>query len=280
MSLVLIAHDAHPRYRLIVAANRDEYHRRDTAPAAWGQGGGYVLCGQDHEAGGTWLGMSRGGRVAAITSYRDPKRLREGLRSRGLIVSEFLADDTRSMDTLHALSERPRDYNPFSTLMYDGSILGWCSNRVRGARALGVGIYGLSNHLLDTPWRKVTSGKEELESLLGDATIRARDLLALLDERTPAPDAALPSTGVGVDCERWLSPRFVVGETFGTRASTALLISHEGEVEFVERSFDAQGVEIGTARFTFCIEGHGAGTHAPERARNAPATSDGAHAYR
>lgn len=266
VSLVLVAHEAHPQYRLIVAANRDEYHHRETLPAAWWEDTPEVFGGRDLEAGGTWLGISRQGHFATITGYRDVKAHRAGLRSRGLIVSDFLAGDAGSMSTLHTLSERPRDHNPFSVLMHDGSALGWCSNRIRGARKLEPGIYGLSNHLLDTPWPKVGSGKSELASLVDSGPVRARNLLAVLDERTEAADKALPHTGVGVDCERWLSPRFVVGRSFGTRSSTLVLVSRDGEVEFVERTFDASGVETATARFTFSIDtGPGRVPPAPER---------------
>jgi uncharacterized protein with NRDE domain len=254
VSLVLLAHEVHPRYRLVVAANRDEYHRRETEPAAWWRDAPAVLAGRDLEEGGTWLGITRAGRFAAVTAYRDPKRLRRGLRSRGLIVSDFLEGESGSLETLRALSERPRDHNPFSVLMHDGDALGWGSNRVRGARNLEPGIYGLSNHLLDTPWHKVASGKRELESVLGTDPVRAGDLLALLDSRIPAADRMLPHTGVGADCERWLSPRFVVGQSFGTRAASVLLVSREGTVEFVERRFDVSGVESATARFTFSVE--------------------------
>ena len=255
MSLVLIAYDIHPRYRLIAASNRDEFHHRDTLPAQWWDDAPDVLAGRDLEAGGTWFGIRRDGRFAAITGYRDPKTQREASRSRGLIVSDFLLGESGSIDSLRPLAVRSRDHNPFSVLMDDGQTLGWCSNRVRGARMLSPGIYGLSNHLLNTPWHKVATGKSALESLLSDNSIRARDLLVLLDARGEASDDSLPNTGVGAQCERWLSPRFVVGQTFGTRSSTVLLVSRDGDVEFVERCFDRLGVELATTRFTFKING-------------------------
>ena len=254
MSLILIAFNAHSRLRLVVAANRDEFHRRDTAQACWWPDAPDVLAGRDYEEGGTWLGVTRRGRVAAIAGYRDPKRQRAGLRSRGLLVSDCLAGEAGTMDALRGLVARPRLHNPFSALMYDGAELGWCSNRVLGAHRLKPGIYGLSNHLLDTPWHKVASGKAELASLIDADTVGARHLLALLSDRTPGPADCLPRTGVGDDCEHWLSPRFVVGQTFGTRCSTVVLMTHDGEVEFVERSFDVAGSEIATVRFTFTVE--------------------------
>jgi uncharacterized protein with NRDE domain len=254
MSLILVAYEAHPRYRLVVAANRDEFHRRDTALAAWWPDAPGILAGRDYEEGGTWLGITRQGRFAAVSDYRDPKRLRAGLRSRGLIVSDFLEDDAAAMETLRGLAERPRRYNPFAVLMDDGCELGWCSNRVRGAHRLTPGIYGLSNHLLDTPWYKVASGKAELAALIEADAVNPRHLLAVLASCTPGPQRSLPHTGVGEDCERWLSPRFVLGNTFGTRSSTVLLVTRDGEVELVERSFDAGGCEIATSRFTFDIE--------------------------
>ncbi len=254
MSLVLVAHDAHPRYSLIVAANRDDYHRRDLLPAAWWEDAPQIYASRDPETGGAWLGITRDGRFAAITQYRDPKKERDDLPSRELIVSEFLTDSSGSVETLRSLSARPREDNPFTVLMHDGTALGWCSSRVRGARRLDPGVYGLSNHLLGTPWHKVTSGTRELETLLKSDAVSARELLALLDERSEGPPETLPRTGVGEDRERWLSPRFVVGYFYGTRTSTALLVSRDGEVEIVERNFDPQGVEIATVRSTFSLE--------------------------
>ena len=254
MSLVLVAHDAHPRYSLIVAANREEFHRRDLLPAAWWEDAPDVYASLDPETGGAWLGVTREGRFAAITQYRDPKKARPDLPSRELIVSEFLTSGAGSLETLRTLSARPRDDNPFTVLMHDGAVLGWCSNRVRGARRLEAGVYGLSNHLLGTPWHKVKTGTRDLKALLDSDTVGARDLLSLLDERSEGPPESLPQTGIGEERERWLSPRFVVGHSYGTRSSTAILVSRDGEVEVVERNFDHNGVAIATERVTFPLE--------------------------
>ena len=254
MSLVLVAHDAHPRYSLIVAANRDDFHRRELLPAAWWDDAPQVLASRDPETGGAWLGITREGRFAAITQYRDPKKERDDLPSPELIVSDYLTGTASGMETLRTLSARPRQDNPFTILVHDGTVLAWGSSRVRGARRLEPGVYGLSNHLLGTPWHKVKSGTSELRALLDADAVSARDLLALLDERSEGPPETLPRTGVGEERERWLSPRFVVGYFYGTRTSTVLLVSRAGEVEVVERNFDPQGVEIATERSTFSIE--------------------------
>ena len=258
MCLIYIAWRHHARYRLVVAANRDEYHARPALPAhRWKDAPG-VLAGRDLEAGGTWLGVGAGGRFAAITNYRDPftDRLPDA-PSRGALVGDFIAGDERAEMYLHRVMEKGHRYNGFSLLAMDGDTLAFASNRSReGVVRLGPGVYGLSNHLLDTPWPKVTGGKVALERLLAGPEVRVSDLLALLaagDSRhDESPEA---DTGSGPGRMQWRASRFIIGPDYGTRASAVILLDAGGAGIFVERSFDSGGTAAGDAAFELGVEG-------------------------
>jgi uncharacterized protein with NRDE domain len=242
MCLVLFAHDVHPRYRLVLAANRDEFHDRPTAGVhAWADAP-EILAGRDLRSGGTWLGVTRGGRWAAVTNFRDPSRADPGPRSRGALVADFL----RGTDapTTHALALRSTqdEYAGFNLLLGEGDEVVWLSNRAgpdSEPRPLPPGIYGLSNHLLDTPWPKVVRGRDAIRRVLADGSRSTREsLLDLLLDRATAADHDLPATGVGLDLERALSASFISTPGYGTRSSSALLIGRAGEISFSERRFD------------------------------------------
>ncbi len=253
MCLIYIAHRVDPRYRLVVAANRDEYHARPTAPAGWWDGAPDLLAGRDLEAGGTWMGITRSGRFAAITNYRDPARHRADARSRGQLVRGFLESRSPALAWLQAMAGDGAAYNGFSLLVHDGATLAFHSNRGAAPQLVQPGVHGLSNHLLDEPWPKVEEGKLDLLALLSKGAPTPEKLLALLDRRVPAADGSLPDTGVGVERERTLSPRFIQGSVYGTRSSTVILVSTEGGVLFRERSFDARGEARGDQVHSFDI---------------------------
>src|SRR5215475_6665728 len=248
MCLILFAYRAHPAYRLVVAANRDEWFQRPTAPAAFWADAPDILAGRDLEQGGTWLGVTRHGRFAAITNFRDPGNHRADAPSRGGLVSAFLRAEIAPAAYLEQLRPDASAYNGFSLLVGDRTSLGYLSNREGRIRDLEPGIYGLSNDLLDVQWPKVQLGKQRLAAWLDDDR-RPEALLALLDDTRAAPDAALPRTGVSLEWERRLSSLRIVGEGYGTRSSTALVIGSAGEIRFVERSFGEDGVESGVAQF-------------------------------
>jgi len=254
MCLIYVAWRIAPAYRLVVAANRDEYHARPAAPAGWWDDDADILAGRDLEAGGTWLGISRGGRLAALTNYRDPARRRTQARSRGMLVSGFLRSRAPALDYLQAVAADGERYNGFTLLAFDGDVLAWYSNRGGAPAAVAPGVHGLSNHLLDTPWPKVEEGKLDLLALLARRPPTPGDLLGLLDRREAAGDDRLPDTGVGVERERWLSPRFILGDDYGTRCSTVVMMSGDGDVVFRERSFDAAGEARGDEVHGFRIE--------------------------
>lgn len=250
MCLILVAHRAHPAYRLVVAANRDEWFARPTAPAGFWSEAPDVFAGRDLEAHGTWLGITRSGRFAAVTNFRDPASHREGAPSRGGLVRAFLTSTVTPAAYVGALQADAARYNGFSLLVGDAASLLYFSNRAGEARALAPGIYGLANDLLDVPWPKVRTGKARLAAQL-NGSVSAERLLELLDDTQAAPDDALPDTGVGLERERQLSPLRIRAGAYGTRASTVLLLSADGEASIVERSFSATGEASGTVRGRF-----------------------------
>jgi uncharacterized protein with NRDE domain len=252
MCLILFAHRAHPDYRLVVAANRDEWFRRPTAPAGFWADAPGLLAGRDLEQQGTWLGVTTTGRFAAVTNFRDPGSHRPGAPSRGRLVSDFLRGTATPLAYLEDLQSAAAAYNGFSLLVGDAGSLGCFSNRDGEVRELGPGVYGLSNGLLDEPWPKVRLGKARLARRLDDG-LDADALLALLDDDGIAPDHELPRTGVGVEWERRLSSLRVRADGYGTRSSTALLIGAGGGVTFAERSFDAAGREQSLVRERFAV---------------------------
>jgi uncharacterized protein with NRDE domain len=237
MCLVLLAWDAHPRYRLIVGANRDEFYARPTAPADWWPDAPQVLAGRDLREGGTWMGVTRDGRFSAVTNVREPQMYRVGAPSRGHLVGNFLVSRAPAMGYVAGLMPVAPAYNGFNLLLFDGRTLAWFSNRNHGARTLPPGVYGLSNASLDTPWRKVVTGKDDLRRAMEgrDDDVEAR-LFESLARRDPAPDVDLPATGVGEERERALSSAFIATAEYGTRCSTVLTIARDGEVRLTERT--------------------------------------------
>jgi uncharacterized protein with NRDE domain len=254
--LILFANEANSRYRLVLAANRDEFYSRPTAPAAFWEEAPDVLAGKDLKSGGSWLGVSRSGEVAAVTNFREPGRAREDAPSRGDLVSGFLTSG-ESPDVFAAkLRTRAQNYNGFNLLLDSTEGLWWYSNRDdEQPRRIIPGLHGLSNHLLDTPWPKVERGKRALEDLIvGEKEITPERLFPILEDRSPAADDELPETGVELELERVLSAPFIRTKDYGTRSSTVLLIEHTGSVTFVERSFDPRDESQKETRYEFRIE--------------------------
>lgn len=235
-----------------MAANRDEFHGRPTAPAAFWEDEPEVLAGRDLQGGGTWMGVARGGRFAAVTNFRGGKAHRPTAPSRGHLVTGFLSGTATPFDYASELTARADAYNGFSLLAGAGTELCFFSNQDGAPRTLEPGVYGLSNDFLDTPWPKVRIGRARLQALLHGDLITPDSLLEMMHDTTPASDAHLPETGIGKDRERLLSSLFINGADYGTRSSTALLIDGEGaRGVFVERSFDENGSETGTVCYQF-----------------------------
>jgi len=237
--LILLAIDAHPRYPLVVAANRDEFYDRPTRQAEFWDDAPDVLAGRDLREGGTWMGVTRGGRFCALTNVRNPADHRPGAPSRGRLVSEYLKGREGPVDYLASVMRDGVAYNGFNLLVGRGDEVYWFSNRDGKPLRLESGVHGLSNGLLNTAWSKVVHGKAGLEGLLSsEPGPSVAGLLDLLADRNPAADDGLPRTGVSMEWERLLSPIFISSPTYGTRSSTVLLLEREGRMVFVERTHD------------------------------------------
>jgi uncharacterized protein with NRDE domain len=255
MCLLLMALNRHSAYPLILLANRDEYYERPSASARFWKEAPAVLAGKDLRAGGTWLGISRDGRIAAVTNYRDPSSMKADAPSRGRLVSGFLLGHREPLDYLDSLGKGAGRYNGFNLIVGEKGRLYWHSNRGQEAQLLKPGMYGLSNHLLDTPWPKVARGKNALARLLSlKADPSLEELFGILADRTIADDASLPHTGVDLEWERILSPIFIASPVYGTRSSTVLLIDAGNRVTFVEKTFNGDLDYPATARHEFVIE--------------------------
>lgn len=244
MCLLLLAYQAHARYPLIVAANRDEFLARPTAPAQLWEDESGVLAGRDLVGGGTWLGIGPGGRFAALTNYRDPARLRPEAPSRGALVTGFLTGKTSEAEYVSRVRRKADRYNGFNLVMRTTSTLGCYSNVDDRLRPMEPGVHGLSNHLLNIPWPKVKKGRRGMTRLLemeGDQLID--ELFVLLRDETRPPDSDLPSTGVALPLEQGLSPMFIRLPGYGTRSSTVVLIDRNAQVILVERSYGDDGRE-------------------------------------
>jgi uncharacterized protein with NRDE domain len=250
MCLILLAWQAHPDYPLAVAANRDEFFRRPSAPAAFWAESPQVLAGRDIEAGGTWLGVSRQGRFAALTNYREGGRQLTDAPSRGALTADFLSGNEDAASYLDRLAARGADYNGFNLFVGDGQRLGYYANRGEAPRWLKPGIYGLSNHLLDTPWPKLATAKAAFARALDDLPAQTA-FFDLLADQEIVPDVHLPETGVPLAWERILSAIFVSSPDYGTRASTLLTMHKDGLVTLTERSFGAGAAPLGEVRESF-----------------------------
>ncbi len=258
MCLVALAWDARPDLLLAVAANRDEFHDRPSAPAGWWKDAPGVLAGRDLRGGGTWMGVTRRGRFAALTNFRDPSAVRPQAPSRGALVARFLAGDASPAEHLERVAEEAAIYSPFNLLAGDLAGLMLFESRAGKVSRVAPGVHGLSNDLMDTPWPKVRRATRGLERLLdGEGSVAPEALMSLLADRTPAPDEELPRTGVGIAWERLLSPAFIVSPRYGTRSSTVLLVSRDGRVALAERTFDAAGAETSNVAYGFAVEGAG-----------------------
>jgi len=254
MCLILLAQEIHPRYRLVLAANRDEFYDRPSEQAHfWGDAPG-LLAGRDGREGGTWMGVTGTGRFAALTNYRDPAAHRPDAPSRGGLVQRYLRGSLSPEVYLRRVLREEAAYNGFNLLAGDRSGICWASNRGGVLRWLDPGVHGISNRLLDTPWPKVVRGKRMLEETIsspeGPSVGR---LMELLEDRTVPPDCDLPETGMGLEWERVLSPIFIRSPTYGTRSSTVVLIDRAGRLTFVERTHDPWLQGDREVRFSFVV---------------------------
>lgn len=249
MCLLLLALDARPDLPLVLAANRDEFYDRPTAPSAWWPGSHGILAGRDLRQGGTWLGVTRRGRLAALTNIREPSRFDPAAPSRGLLVRGFLESGADAAGYLASLAGVP--CNGFNLVAYDGERAAVFSNRAEGVRPLGPGFHGFANGVLACNWPKVRRGIEGLRRALSEGERLEEALLELLADRTPAADEELPDTGVGLEAERLLSPLFTRTAVYGTRTSTVVAFRADGRVTWVELPYDREGRRGEAVRISF-----------------------------
>jgi len=252
MCLIVFAWDAHPDYRLVLAANRDELHRRPAKELHWWPDRTNVLAGRDLQAGGTWLAASRNGRFATVTNYREGQRKRAGLLSRGELVAGFVSDNRSPGDFLRSLDGDR--YAGFSLLVTDGKEL-WCgSNRGDSPTRLESGIYGLSNAALDTPWPKLIRSRSGLESLLGQDRVNESELFRLLSDRTPAAVDEIDPGELSYELARAVSAPFIVSADYGTRCTTTVLWSADDKLSLTERRFRPSGDADGETRISYAAD--------------------------
>lgn len=256
MCLIAFALDSHPRYSLVLMANRDEFRDRGTDRAAFWPDAPHLLAGRDQQAGGTWLGVTTGGKIAAITNYRDPRQQVSDPPSRGLLVADYLRDDGMIPSVLHGyLQHHGNRYDGFNLIYGTVRELHYFTNRGGSSGQVGSGIHGLSNHLLDTRWPKLLEAKARLKKILLQERPQLDELFLAMSDPTPFADELLPDTGIGPEFERFLSPIFINGERYATRSTSVLLVSRDGEVTFCEQSHDVAGTP--PTCFTFLIEACG-----------------------
>jgi uncharacterized protein with NRDE domain len=242
MCLILFAYKHHSRYPLIVAANRDEFYARPTESAGFWEDHPHILAGRDAKYGGTWMGITRNGRFAAVTNYRETDTKPEHALSRGIMVSDFLQGSTQPGHFLDNIMKQRDQYNGFNLILGDPGGLYYCSNRKNGPEEIEPGIHALSNHLLDTPWPKSVQGRQYFSAVVENNTVIDHDsLMDILLDRTIADDDQLPDTGFGKQWERVLSPVFITSQAYGTRNSSVILVDYQDHVTLAERSFDHSG---------------------------------------
>lgn len=242
MCLIIFAHQMATDYPLLVAANRDEFYARATRSAEFWQEHPTVLAGKDMELGGTWMGISRGGRFAAITNYRDPARTAPAPRSRGALPLNFLTGQEQPLTYLESLRACANDYAGFNLLVGDRQSLWYLTNSTQQPpQQLQPGIYGLSNAWLDTPWPKVTLGKAMLQQLLNNGDVSHQALAKLVADGQPADAGALRKLGQDSEMEQVLSAQFITTPQYGTRSTTTLWTTNAGTAHWREQSFEPGG---------------------------------------
>ena len=243
MCLILFAYKKHPSYKLILAANRDEFYARPTQAAAYWTEYPEILAGKDIEAGGTWMGINKvNGKICMLTNYRDPANIKASAPSRGLLVSNFLKEMADAPQYVGKLGSGT-EYNGFNMVLGDYENLWYYSNQFKGLKKLPAGVYGLSNHLLNTEWPKVIKGKQKLNAIMDTSSINYENLFEALYDNETALDHQLPDTGVGLEKERLLSPMFIKSPIYGSRCSTVLLIDNKNNFTFAERTYNTDTFE-------------------------------------
>lgn len=247
MCLIAFAYQSHPKYPLIIIANRDEFYERPTAPAHFWTEAPSILAGRDLRMNGSWMGVSKAGRFAAITNYRDPSQPESGTFSRGGIVQDFLNSTQSCTKFIEALRKNKDLYGGYNVLLYDGETMQHYNNVLDEHNSVTPGVHSVSNATFNTSWPKTVFAKEALRSIIQHDILAVTDLISLLANDQIVPDEALPTTGVGIHLERALSAAFVKLPNYGTRCSTALIFHENGTIELLERTYEQGNFSFDTA---------------------------------
>lgn len=251
MCLILLSYRNHPEYPLIIAANRDEFYDRLAIPAQFWEKSPDMLAGRDLKEGGTWLGITKRGRIAMITNYREPGSFNPNAPTRGGLVSDYLSGSEPALTYLEQLRSGAQTYNGYNLILGDDTGLYYSSNRTERVTQLSSGVYGLSNQLLNTPWPKVSKSKKAFVKALEGREVDEKEIFDILSDDTPALDEQLPDTGVGIELERMLSPVFIKSPKYGTRCSTVILMDKNSQVNFVEKTYEPVKEQWSEVRFNF-----------------------------
>ncbi len=252
MCLIAFALDHHPRYRLLLIANRDEFRDRGTSPAHFWSDAPDLLAGRDQLAGGTWLGITTEGKLAAITNYRDARHQMTDPPSRGFLVAEYLRDpEMKPADLTTFLLKNGAMYDGFNLLYGTVHELHYFTNRGGSSGPVVSGVHALSNHLLDTRWPKVLTAKERVDRILQQEEPAFEELFQAFTDPAPFAAELLPDTGIGPERERFLSPLFIDGDRYGTRTTTVIMVDSEGGITFLEQGHDSPGTPL--RKFNFFL---------------------------
>ena len=242
MCLITFAYKAHPKYRFILAANRDEFYSRPTTAVDWWKDHSEILGGRDLQALGTWMAMNKNGRFAAVTNFRDIKNINSNAQSRGDLPVNFLIGNKSPDEYASSIHRDGKKYNGFNLLVMSEEMT-HVSNYDESINSLEPGVYGLSNALLDTPWPKVVKSKEALKKLI-EKDFSTKDLIETMQDETTAADENLPETGLDYAREKALSAMCIRTPDYGTCCSTAITIDYDGNVDFMERVIQSETEKI------------------------------------
>ena len=246
MCLITFSYKTHPFYKLIVAANRDEFYERPTRPAQfWTQEQlPNILAGKDLKANGTWMGVSKNGKWGDLTNFRDPSNINEDAPTRGDLVLDFLKSDLNERAYLKEVKENRKKYNGFNLLIGSENSLYHFSNETNSVTEIEPGIHGVSNALLNTSWPKLDQAKKDLKNITLSENFSKEELFNILKNPEKAPDEKLPSTGIPYEWEKAISSIFIKTDNYGTLCSTILLVDYEGNAEFIERRYKTGSNEV------------------------------------
>lgn len=252
MCILFVALNAHPKYPLIICANRDEFHHRATAPADFWPPERNLLAGKDLQAGGSWFGVNRQGQVAGITNLRLANRQETAMRSRGELVLKAL--NPHSLICPNWLADHANDYRPFNLVFGQGTDL-YCFNSLsKDTIKLAPGFHAICNGALNDVWPKMAKGRLALEQLINHSpSLAMQDLLNIMKDESQPNDSELPDTGVGLEWERRLAAIYIRHPEYGTRSTSILLQDNAGEIHFCEVRYDGKSRQLGKQDFHFSV---------------------------